>query len=153
MSHEGTMSDHLSWWLSKSWDRVLPHPSAIFHVKISTGSLWVARTLSQCTSMKQGKVLSNSVTIEATKFVGPHISRMRQYIIKACCNGAQLTRSLIDTGGGYHLWISKYENRPLSLLPIWYSPVSPSCPARSHRDNKEPIANINHRGTPSWEGT
>jgi hypothetical protein len=31
-----------------------------------------------------GKVSSNSVTVEATKFMGPHKSRMRQYIINAC---------------------------------------------------------------------
>jgi hypothetical protein len=82
-------------------------------------------------SVKRGKISSNSATVEANKFVRPHQSRTHKYIINACCNGAQSTRSLIDTGGGYQLWSSKYENRSLSLLPIRYSPLSPSCSARS----------------------
>jgi hypothetical protein len=102
----------------KRLGQVLPHPSAVFHAKTSTGSPWVDRTLSHCTSVKWGKLLSNSATVEAIKFVGPHNSHIHQYIINACCNGAQLTWSLIDTGGDYHLWSSKYKNRPLSLLPI-----------------------------------
>jgi hypothetical protein len=59
---------------------VLPHPSAVFHIKTLTVSLWVAQTLSQCTSMKRGKVSSNSATVEATKFVRPYKSYMLQYI-------------------------------------------------------------------------
>jgi hypothetical protein len=45
---------------------VLPHPSAIFHVYASMDTPWVARTLSHCTSVKRGKVSSNSATHEAT---------------------------------------------------------------------------------------
>jgi hypothetical protein len=115
----------------KESGQVLPCPSVIFHTKTSTGSPWVARTLSHCTSVKRGKLSSNSVIVEAFKFVGPHKSHMHQNIINACCNGAQPTQSLIDTGGGYHLWSFEYENRPFSLLPILYSPLSPSCSARS----------------------
>jgi hypothetical protein len=75
--------------------------------------------------MKWGKVSSNSAIIEATKFAGPHKSHMRQYIINACCNKAQLTQSLIDTGGGYHIRSSEYDNRPLSPFPsgILYFPL------------------------------
>jgi hypothetical protein len=89
---------------------------------------WVARTLFHCTSVKQGKVLSNSAIVEATKFVRPHKSRMRQYIINACFNGAQPTWSLIDIGGGYHLQSSEYENSPLSPFPsgiLHFSLVAP----------------------------
>jgi hypothetical protein len=131
MSHEGTTSGHRWQWLSKSRDWVLSHPSVIFHSKTSMGTPWVVRTLFHCTSAKQGKVLSNSVTVEATKFAGPHKSRMRQYIVNACCNGAQPTQPLINTAGGYHLQSSECENRPLSLLPICYSPLSLSCLAWS----------------------
>jgi hypothetical protein len=65
------------------------------------------------------------MTVEATKFVGPHKSRMHRYIINACCSGAQLTRPLIDTGGGYHCRSSKHENRPFSPFPsgILYFPL------------------------------
>jgi hypothetical protein len=111
---------------------VLPHPSVVFHVKTLTGSPWVVWTLSHCTFVKLGKLSSNSATVKATKFAGPHKSHMHQYIIDACCNGAQLPWSLINIGGGYDLQSSEYENRPLSLLPIWYSPLSPSCPSRTH---------------------
>jgi hypothetical protein len=101
----------------KELGQVLSRPSVIFHVKTSMSGLWVARTLSQYTSMKQGKLSFNSVTVEATKFVGPHKSRMRQYVINAYCNRAQPTWSLIDTGRGYHLLSFEYENRPLSTFP------------------------------------
>jgi hypothetical protein len=78
---------------------VVPRPGADFQVKTSMGSPWVAWTLSLLSSVKQGKVSSNSVTFEATKFVGLHISCMLQYISNACCNGSQPTRSLINTSG------------------------------------------------------
>jgi hypothetical protein len=131
VSQEGITSSHLSRWLSQSRDRVLPCPSTIFHVKTLTGSPWVAWTLSHCTSVKRDNVLSKSVTVEATKFIEPHKTRMRQYIINVCCNGTQSMWPLIDTSRGYHLRSSKYENRPLSLHHIRYSPLSPSCPTRS----------------------
>jgi hypothetical protein len=139
MSHEGNTSDHLSWWLSQSQDRVLPHPSDVFHAKTSTGSPWVARTLSLLSSIKRGKISSNLVIVKATKFTGHHKSHMCKYIINAYCNRAQPMRSLIDTGRSYHLRSSEYENRPLSLFPIRYSPLSPSCPARSRI---EPTRNL-----------
>jgi hypothetical protein len=41
-------------------------------------------------------------------------------------------RSIIDTGRGYHLQSSEHENKPLTDLLIRCSPLSPSCPARSH---------------------
>jgi hypothetical protein len=53
----------------KESGRVLPRPSSVFHVKTSTGSPWVARTLSLLSSMKRGKLSSNSATVEATKGV------------------------------------------------------------------------------------
>jgi hypothetical protein len=110
---------------------VLPHPSAIFYAYASMDTTWVARMLSHCTPMKQGKVSSKSVTHEATKFVRHHISRMCQYIIKCLFNKAQPTWSLIDTGGGYHLGALNLWFRPLSTFPIQYSPLSPNCPTWS----------------------
>jgi hypothetical protein len=95
------------------------------------GYLWVARTLFHYTSMKRAKVSSNSTTIETTKFAGLHKSRIRQYIINACWNMVQPTQSLIDTSEGYCLRSSEHENTPLTAIPIWYSSLFPSCPARS----------------------
>jgi hypothetical protein len=103
-------------------------PSSTWYLN---GYPWVAQTLSHYTSVKQDKVSSNSMTVKATKFVGPQKSCMRQYIINACYNRAQPTRSLIDTSSGYHLWSFEHENTPLTILPIRYSPLSPSCPIRS----------------------
>jgi hypothetical protein len=54
--------------VTKKPDRVLPHPSAIFHVYASADTPWVAQTLSHYTSVKRGKVSSNSSTYEATQF-------------------------------------------------------------------------------------
>jgi hypothetical protein len=39
-------------------------------------------TLSRCISWRYGRVSSNSVTVEDTKFVEPHKSRICQYIIE-----------------------------------------------------------------------
>jgi hypothetical protein len=78
---------------------VPPHPSTIYHVKTSTSSPWVAWTLSLLSSVKRGKLSSNSATVKLLSLRNPHKSRMRQYKIKAYFNRAQPTRSLIDTGG------------------------------------------------------
>jgi hypothetical protein len=51
---------------------------------------------------RRGEGLSNSVTIEATMFVGFHIARMRQYTTQSCSTGPD-DRPLTDTSGGYHL--------------------------------------------------
>jgi hypothetical protein len=96
---------------------VLPHPSAIFHMKTLMGSPWVARTLSLLSSVKWGKLSSNSATVELLSLRYPHKSHMRHYIINAYYNMAQLMQSLIDTRGGYHIRSSEYENMPLSPFP------------------------------------
>jgi hypothetical protein len=87
----------------KESGRVLPHPSAVFHAYASVDTPWVAQTLSHCTHMKQGKVSSNSVPHDATQFVVPHESRMRQYTTQSLFIQTQPTRTLIDIGRGYHL--------------------------------------------------
>jgi hypothetical protein len=84
-------------------ERDAPYPSAVFHVKTSPGSPWVARTLSQChlwstvgccRTQRPSKLLSlwdpiNFVCISTQ--------------LNACWNRAQPTRSLINTARGYHL--------------------------------------------------
>jgi hypothetical protein len=54
--------------VTKKPGRVLSRPSAIFHAYASADTPWVAWTLSQYTSVKEGKVSSNSSTHEATQF-------------------------------------------------------------------------------------
>jgi hypothetical protein len=97
--------------------RVLPRTSVAFHAYASANTPWVARTLSHCTPVKWDKVLSNSVTHEATKFAGPHKSHMHQYIIKCLHFRDQPTCGLIDTGEGYHLGAPNLWSRPLSAFP------------------------------------
>jgi hypothetical protein len=53
--------------VDKESGQVLPHPSAVFHAYASVDTLCVAQILSHYTSMKRGKVSSNSVTHEATQ--------------------------------------------------------------------------------------
>jgi hypothetical protein len=52
-------------------------PSARLPRKTSPGYPWMARTLSRCTPWRYGMIAFVSATNEATKFVGPHKSRMR----------------------------------------------------------------------------
>jgi hypothetical protein len=52
--------------VTKKLGRVLPRSSAVFHAYASTDTPWVARTLSHYTSVKWGKISSNSSTHEAT---------------------------------------------------------------------------------------
>jgi hypothetical protein len=94
-----------------------PYPSAIFHVKASTGSPWVARILSQChpwSTVGCHPTQWSSKLLSLWDLINPVCASTQ---LNDCCNRAQLTRSLIDTGGGYHLQSSKYENRPLLTFP------------------------------------
>jgi hypothetical protein len=81
--HEDITSGNNSRWLSKSRAGSYLTLVHVFHA-IPQGHPWVAHTPSQCTSCRQGRVSSNSVTVEATKFAGPHKSHMHQYIINSC---------------------------------------------------------------------
>jgi hypothetical protein len=115
----------------KELGRVLPRPSTVFHTYASADTLWVARTLSHYTSVKWGKVSSNSSTHEATQFTGPH------KILYALVHNSNLLiearRSVLNRHRrGLPPWSSEYQSRPLPFLPIQHSSFSPNCPARSH---------------------
>jgi hypothetical protein len=114
----------------KESGRVLPHPSAVFYAYASTDTPWVARTLSHYISMKRGKVSSNSSTHEATQF--------GDSICPVCVSTFQILvhSDPTDTGFNQHRWglppwSSEYQIRPLTFLPIQYSPFSPNRPIRS----------------------
>jgi hypothetical protein len=80
-----------------------PYPSAIFHAKTSTGSPWVARTLSQChpwSTMGCRPTQRPSTLLSLRDPINPVCISTQ---LNACCNRAQPMRSLIDTGGDYHL--------------------------------------------------
>jgi hypothetical protein len=107
---------------AKKSGRVLPRPSAIFHVYFSADTPWVARTLSHCTLVKRGKVSSNPSTHEATKF-GDSIYTICVSTFKCLFIRPQPTWALTDTGGGYHLGAPNFRSDhsssfPSSILPF-----------------------------------
>jgi hypothetical protein len=101
---------------------VLPHPSVIFHAYASADTPWVARTLSHCTPMKRGNVLSNSLTHEAIKF-RDSICPVCASTFKCLFNMAQPMRVLTDTSGGYHHGALNFRSDhspsfPSNILPF-----------------------------------
>jgi hypothetical protein len=129
-----------------------PYPSVIFHAKTSMGSPWVAQTLSQCHLWSTVGCHPTQWPSKLLSFWDPINLIWASTQLNACCNKAQSAWSLIDTGGGYHLRSSEYENKLLStfLSGILYFP--PSCPHLVSHKATNPIANINHIEPPSWEG-
>jgi hypothetical protein len=95
---------------------VLPRPSAVFHAYASANTPWVARTLSHCTPMKQGNVLSNSSTHKATKF-GDSICPVCVSTFKCLFIRTQPMRALNDTGEGYHLGAPNFRSDHSSSFP------------------------------------
>jgi hypothetical protein len=87
--------------VTKKPGRVIPRPSAVFHVYASVDISWVTRTLSHYTSVKWGKVLSNSSTHEGTQF-GDSTCPVCVSTFKCLFIQTQPTRALTDIGGGYH---------------------------------------------------
>jgi hypothetical protein len=82
------------------------------------GNPWVAWTLSHYTSVKRGKVSSNSTTVEATKLTGPHKSHMCQYIInlvhRSQTIGPQLIQAAATTFGVLNL--TSDHSQPFHLI-------------------------------------
>jgi hypothetical protein len=89
--------------------RVLPHPSAGFHVYASADTPWVAQTLSHCIPVKGGKVSSNSSTHAATQF-GDSIYPVCGSTFKCLFIRTQLTHDLIDIDGGYHIGAPNFRS-------------------------------------------
>jgi hypothetical protein len=116
--------------VTKKPDWVLPHPSAVFRTYVSVDTPWVARTLSHYTSMKRGKVSSNSSTHKATQF-GDSICLVCVSTFKCLLIRTQPTQALTDIGRGHHLRAPNIRSDHSPSLPIQYSPFSPNCPARS----------------------
>jgi hypothetical protein len=63
----------------------------VFHVYALADTPWAAHALSLVTPMRYGRVSSNSVTDEASKFAGPKKSCMRQYTTQSLFIQTQLT--------------------------------------------------------------
>jgi hypothetical protein len=74
----------------------------VFHVYASAHTPWVAHALSHYTSVRYGRIASVSVAYDATQF-GDFTCPVCVSTFKCLFIRTQPTRSLIDTGGGYHL--------------------------------------------------
>jgi hypothetical protein len=74
----------------------------VFHTYASMDTPWVAYALSHFTSIRYGRIVSISVAHDATQFIDS-ICPVCISTFKCLFIWAQLTRPLIDTGGGYHL--------------------------------------------------
>jgi hypothetical protein len=74
----------------------------IFHAYSSADTPWVAYALSHFTSVRYGRIASVSAAHDATQF-GDSICPVCVSTFKCLFISTELTRALIDTGGGYHL--------------------------------------------------
>jgi hypothetical protein len=96
---------------------VPPYPGAVFHTYASEDTLRVAWPLNHCTPVKYSGASSNSVTIEAIQFVGPHKILYAPVHNQSLFIQTQQTHALIDTGGDYHCGALNLWSRPLSTFP------------------------------------
>jgi hypothetical protein len=107
--------------VAKTSSRVLLRPNAFFHVYASVDTPWVSQTLSHYTSMKWGKVSSNSSTHEATHF-GDSICPICVSTFQMLVQHGSTDAGLNQHRWGLPPWSSKYQVRPLPFLPIQCSP-------------------------------
>jgi hypothetical protein len=100
--------------------------------------------------MKRGKISSNSMAVEATRFAGTHIARMCQYIINTSCRGQ--TDVVLNRHVGYHLRSSKYHAAHSHSFPsdILHFPLVAT--SGLTLSQQEPVANKINIEPPSWEG-
>jgi hypothetical protein len=75
----------------------------VIHAYASADAPWVAHALSQCTSVRYGRIASVSAPHAATQFAGPHESCMRQYTTQSLFIRTEPMWALINTGRGFHL--------------------------------------------------
>jgi hypothetical protein len=74
----------------------------VFHAYASADTPWVAHTLSHYIPVRYGRIAFISVAHDATQF-GDSICPVCVSTFKCLFIRTQPTRTLIDTGGGYHL--------------------------------------------------
>jgi hypothetical protein len=102
----------------------------VFHAYASTDTPWVAHALSHFIPVKYGRIASVSAAYDDTQFAGPHKIPYAPIYNSNLLIGAR--RSVLNRHRwGLPPWSSKFQIRPLILLPIQYSPFSPNCPVRS----------------------
>jgi hypothetical protein len=103
----------------------------VFHAYASADTPWVAHALSHFTPVRYGRITSISATHDATQF-GDSICPIYISIFQMLVQQGSTDMGLNQHRRGLPPCSFKYQIRPLSFLPIKYSPFSPNCPARSH---------------------
>jgi hypothetical protein len=102
----------------------------VFHAYASADTPWVAHALSHYTPARYGRIASVSVAHDAIQFgdsICPVCISTFQILVQQGSTNAALNRHR----WGLPPWSYEYQIRPLTLLPIQYSPFSPNCPTRS----------------------
>jgi hypothetical protein len=94
----------------------------VFHMYASADIPWVAHALSHCTPIRYSRIASVSAACDATKF-GDSICLICVSTFKCLFIRTQLTRALIDIGGGNHLGALNFRSDhspsfPSSILPF-----------------------------------
>jgi hypothetical protein len=96
----------------------------IFHAYASMDTPWVAHALSHYTLVRYGRIASVSMAHVATQF-GDSICHVCVSTFKCLFIRTQPTRTLIDTGGGYHLEALniRSDHSPSFTSSILYFPL------------------------------
>jgi hypothetical protein len=89
----------------------------VFHAYALVDTMWVAHALSQCTSVRYGRIAFVSATHEATQFAGLHEIPCVPIRNSNLLTGARWS-VLNRLRRGLPPWSSEYQIRPLILLPI-----------------------------------
>jgi hypothetical protein len=103
----------------------------VFHAYASADTPWVDHALYHFTPVRYDRIASVSAAHDATQFwdsICPVCVSTFQMFVQQGSTEACLNRHR----RGLPPWSFEYQIRPLSFLPIQYSPFSPNCPARSH---------------------
>jgi hypothetical protein len=123
---KGTRSGNNSRWGQKD-DQGPSHPSVrlhVFHTYASTDTPWVAHALSHFTSFRYGRIASVTATHDTTQF-GDSICPVCISTFNCLFIQTQLTRTLTDKGGGYHLGAPKIRSDHSPSFPssIFHFPL------------------------------
>jgi hypothetical protein len=102
----------------------------VFHMYASVDTSWVAYALSHFTPVRYGRIAFISVAHDATQ--------LGDLICPICVSTFQMLIHSDPTDSGLKRhrqelppWSSEFQIRPLVLLPIQYSPLSPNCSTQS----------------------
>jgi hypothetical protein len=99
-----------------------PHPSARLPRNTSPGFPRWPVHYPDLHHYSNGSIVFGTMTIKATKFMGPHKSRVLVHNQCLLINKAHTTRSLIDTGEGYHI-APRISSYPFSTFPSGDTPL------------------------------